>query len=65
MVRAAAVKDVTREADKATSAALQAVSQPLEAALNNELLTRGRVDRIEGLLRRGFWGRALWLFLGR
>ena len=35
------------------------------AALQNEQVTRGRVDCIEGLLGRRFWGRFKWLFFGR
>jgi hypothetical protein len=38
----------------------------------NEQLTRQRVERLErwavvvgGIVTRGFWGRAKWLFLGR
>ena len=35
------------------------------AALQNEQVTRARVDRIEALLSRGFWGRLKWMILGR
>ncbi len=34
-------------------------------ALQNEQVTRSRVDRIEELLSRRFWGRLKWLFFGR
>ena len=36
-----------------------------QAAVNNELLTRQRVEILEGVLGRGFWGRMRWLLLGR
>ena len=36
-----------------------------EAAVNNELLTRQRVEYLEAMIGRGFWGRLRWLLLGR
>jgi hypothetical protein len=36
-----------------------------EAAVNNEFLTRHRVEALEGILGRGFWGRLRWLLFGR
>ena len=41
------------------------VRRRADAALQNEMLTRARVDRLESLLGRGFWGRLRWLFTGR
>ena len=32
---------------------------------NNEQLTRKRVEYLEGIVGRGFWGRLKWLLLGR
>jgi len=50
-------------------------NQKTDAALHNEAVTRGRVTKLEVAmrqvfegsepLRRGFWGRLRWLFLGR
>ena len=39
--------------------------EALKAALHNELVTRQRVDRLESLARRGFWGRLNWMVTGR
>ena len=36
-----------------------------EAALNNEQVTRVRVERLEGVVFRGFFGRLRWLIFGR
>ena len=35
------------------------------AAVKNEQITRARVERIEAVLSRGFWGRMRWLLFGR
>ena len=42
-----------------------AVQPAIDAALFNEQLTRKRVEHVEALLYRGFWGRLRWLFLGK
>ena len=39
--------------------------QNAEIAIQNELLTRSRVDANESLLSRGFWGRLRWLLTGK
>lgn len=39
--------------------------EALAAALNNEQVTRFRVERVEGLLSRGFVGRMTWLLTGK
>jgi hypothetical protein len=41
------------------------VKEMATAALQNEQVTRGRVQAIEGLLSRSFWGRLRWLLTGR
>lgn len=43
---------------------LEAHEEAIKAVTNNEIVTRHRVDLIEGLLRRGFLGRLRWLCLG-
>jgi len=35
------------------------------AALQNERLTRGRIEVIEALLGRSLWGRLTWLLRGK
>jgi len=42
-----------------------ALQQDLVTVINNEGITRARVDRVEGLLARGFWGRLWWFLTGR
>lgn len=51
---------------------LQAEAEVAQAALNNEELTRARVEAVErgleflaGVMGRGFWGRLTWLLCGR
>lgn len=36
-----------------------------KAANQNEQVTRFRVEAVEEVIRRGFWGRLCWLMLGR
>lgn len=36
-----------------------------EAAAVNEQITRHRVEALEAVLGRGFWGRLRWLVMGR
>ena len=36
-----------------------------KAANQNEQVTRLRVEAVEEVVRRGFWGRLRWLVLGR
>ena len=55
----------SREADEERSIA----RQNAEAAINNELLTRSRVEALElqfvRFTGRGFWGRLCWLLTGK
>ena len=44
---------------------LSIAQQNSEIAIKNELLTRSRVDAVESLLSRGFWGRLRWLLTGK
>lgn len=37
----------------------------IKAALQNEHVTRQRVEALEAMMRRPFLGRLRWLFLGR
>ena len=37
----------------------------VEAAIQNELITRRRVDALEGIRDRSFWGRLRWLLRGQ
>lgn len=39
-------------------------ARPIEVALTNEQITRGRVDQIEAVLRRNLIGRLRWLLRG-
>ena len=48
-----------------THAKVEQVAQNALAAVTNEQITRQRVERLEGFLGRGFWGRLRWLFTGR
>jgi hypothetical protein len=49
-----------------TAAALEGdYKQAIQAALNNESLTRQRVETLEALLTRKFLGRLKWLLVGR
>lgn len=57
-------KEHRRTALAGAKMALASARPVLDAALNNEALTRARVDRIEALLDGGFWARLRWLFLG-
>ena len=41
------------------------LTEGLRDAITNELITRRRVEALEELFQRGFWGRVRWLFLGR
>ncbi len=41
------------------------VRKMAEAALNNEEITRKRVEHIEMVLTRPFWGRLRWLLTGK
>lgn len=50
---------------KVTRATVAAHGEVATAALANERLTRQRVEMIEAVLGRGFFGRLRWLFLGR
>lgn len=43
---------------------LEAHEEAIKAVTNNEIVTRRRVDLMEGLLRRGFLGRLRWLVIG-
>jgi len=37
----------------------------VEAAIQNELITRRRVDALEGVRDRSVWGRLTWLLRGQ
>lgn len=50
---------------KVTADNVESIRRNAEAALTNEQITRRRVEAIEGLLSRSFWGRVKWLFLGK
>ena len=39
--------------------------QAVVSALRNEQITRMRVETLEALLVRSFWGRMKWLLLGK
>jgi len=58
---ARAIRSIRSEANKAVSA----VAPAIQTALQNEQVTRQRVDMIEAVLARGLWGRLKWLCLGR
>ena len=58
---ARAIRSIRSEANKA----VEAVAPAIQTALQNEQVTRQRVDMIEAVLARGFWGRIKWLCLGR
>ena len=59
------IKAVRRQASKAVAAAAPAVN----AVLDNERLTRERVEKIEQFLaafsKMGFWRRVRWMITGR
>ena len=48
-----------------TEASVDLVRRNAEAAVNNEQLTRRRVEHVEDILRRNLWGRLRWLLFGR
>jgi stalled ribosome alternative rescue factor ArfA len=48
-----------------THAKVEQVAQNALAAVTNEQITRQRVEKLEALRGRGFWGRLRWLFTGR
>lgn len=50
---------------KVTRAAVEQIKQEATAACTNEQITRQRVEAVEQVLRRPFFGRLKWLFLGR
>ena len=41
------------------------VRKKTDAALQNEAITRERVDRIEAFLCRSLWGRLKWVLFGK
>ena len=45
--------------------ALRRAETNAQAAIVNESITRKRVEALEELLRRPFWGRLRWLVTGR
>jgi len=49
----------------ATRKALEEVAEAARDTDHNEQVTRGRVEGIERLLTRGFWGRVKWLARGK
>ena len=48
----------------ATQNTAKAMAPAVTAALQNEMITRIRVDQIEALLSVGLWGRLRFLFRG-
>ena len=57
---------------KVTQHTVEQLAKATQAALQNEQVTRQRVDNIEAgltrvsvLLGRGFWGRLRWLVMGK
>ena len=44
---------------------MQEYQSMAKAANQNEQLTRQRVEAVEEVIRRGFWGRLRWLLWGR
>jgi hypothetical protein len=48
-----------------SSAVFKDYKQATVEAIHNEMLTRQRVDKLEKIVLRGFWGRLKWLLLGR
>lgn len=57
--------EVTQEHAKMVVPALKAAWENSKAALDNDKIHIERLDRIEGVLGRGFWGRVNWLLRGR
>ena len=49
---------------KVTHATVEAIAQNANAAVTNEQITRHRVEMVEAVLRRNFWGRLRWLLWG-
>lgn len=60
-----AAKAHRKTAVAGATAAVQAVAPAIEAALGNEQKTRERVEALEALLGRPFWGRLRWLLSGK
>lgn len=61
-----------RQVVQKQGSALEQVLPALQGVIHNESLTRGRVqtltervDVLDGLAARGFWGRLRWLVTGR
>jgi hypothetical protein len=50
---------------KITRGNFETTNKQVQAALTNEQITRQRVERVENLLQRPFWGRLKWLLFGR
>jgi hypothetical protein len=50
---------------KITKAAVENVAQNAQAAVQNEQITRMRVERLETILGRNLLGRLRWLVLGK
>lgn len=47
-----------------TRARVVEIHEGVKAALTNEQITRHRVEMVEAVLRRNFWGRLRWLLWG-
>lgn len=60
-----AAKEHRRTARAGAAMAIHAALPALESLEKNELITRGRVDRLDAILARGLGGRLKWLLTGR
>lgn len=58
-------REFRRQANQVANQTVSVVAPAIQAALENEKLTRARVDILEDVFRRPFFGRVKWLILGR
>lgn len=71
-MRGSVARDFRRQASKVANQTVEAVRPAIKAALGNEELTRGRVEKLEfraddmdRLVQRGLLGRLRWLLTGK
>lgn len=59
------VRGVRREVESIKTVLDGDFREAVKAALQNELLTRRRVEALEAVMTRGLWGRLKWLLAGK
>lgn len=65
LVKMSPVEAMRQVTTNATRRALEEVAEAVRSTDHNEQVTRARVEGIEAVLGRGFWGRFKWLLRGK